>query len=149
MHKLDKYCRRFTNDFIISNKSRYYKIGNHILRISDHIGNNSSGLFSIIIKENGYLLHHPGSGSIEFMNYEQIKGFVKIFAKFPLGNIMGLANWKLAKNEQIENRELVSSSGDSNIVTNKRKYPLKWFTKSQRNSILQFINQRANEIGTP
>lgn len=127
MHKLDKYCRRFTNDFIESNRSRYYKMGNHILRISDHIGNSSSGLFSIIIKENTYLLHHPSSGSIEILNYEQVKGFVKIFALFPLGNIMQTTNWEIAKGEQLQ-----PTLEDVRITTNKRKYPLKWFSKSQK-----------------
>ena len=143
MHKLDKYCRRFTNDFVISNRSRYYNMGNHILRISDHIGNCSSGLFSII-KNNCYLLHHPNSGSIEIMNYEQIKGFVKIFALFPLGNMMQTQNWEMAKGEKstIPVDELV-------IATNKRKYPLTWFDSNQRGTIAKLINTRLSKIGKP
>ena len=103
MHKLDKYCRRFTNDFIESTRSRYYKINNHVLRISDHIGMSSSGLFSIIIKGNQFILHHPNSGSVEILNYEGVKAFVKIFAKFPMGNMAMLSQWQVNKNEQLIN----------------------------------------------
>lgn len=103
MHKLDKYCRRFTDDFIESTRSRYYKINNHILRISDHIGMSSSGLFSIIIKGNQFILHHPNSGSVEILNYEGVKAFVKIFAKFPMGNMAMLSQWQVNKNEQLIN----------------------------------------------
>lgn len=103
MHKLDKYCRRFTDDFIESTRSRYYKINNHVLRISDHIGMSSSGLFSIIIKGNQFILHHPNSGSVEILNYEGVKAFVKIFAKFPMGNMAMLSQWQVNKNEQLIN----------------------------------------------
>ena len=109
MHKLDKYCRRFTNDFIESDRSRYYKINNRILRISDHIGQSSSGIFSIIIKDNIYLLHHPTTGSIEILNYKGAKAFVKIFAKFPLGNLIDPCNWEMSKHVKAEKQVIVDS----------------------------------------
>ena len=81
MHKLDKYCRRFTNDFVESDRSRYYNINNHILRISDHIGMSSSGLFSIVIKGNQYILHHPNSDNLSSSFY---LGLIQLILVIPI-----------------------------------------------------------------
>ena len=144
MHKLDKYCRRFTNDFIESDRSRYYKINNRILRISDHIGQSSSGIFSIIIKDNIYLLHHPTTGSIEILNYEGAKAFVKIFAKFPLGNLVDPRSWEMSKHDKVEKQVIVDS--DKTLFG----IELQYYTKGERNNIKNAIAQakiRKKKIG--
>ena len=69
----------------------------------------SSGLFSIIIKGNQFILHHPNSGSVEILNYEEVKAFVKIFAKFPMGNMTMLSQWQVNKNEQLINSPILAS----------------------------------------
>ena len=52
MNKIDKYLRRFAYKIETSEskQSRYYTIGDLIIRVSDHIGKNSSGNISIIIE---------------------------------------------------------------------------------------------------
>lgn len=135
MHKLDKYCRRYTDDIVTSDRSRYYKMNNHILRISDHIGQSSSGIFSIIIKDDVYLLHHPTTGSIEILNYEEAKAFVKIFAKFPLGNLVDSRNWEMSKHDKVEKQVVVDS--DKTLFG----IELQYYTKGERNNIKNAIAQ--------
>lgn len=137
MHKLDKYCRRFTNNFVESDRSRYYNINNHILRISDHIGMSSSGLFSIVIKGNQYILHHPNSGSVEILNYEGVKAFVKVFAMFPMGQMTMLSQWRIDKHETIP-------VDCENIKLKKRTISIKYFTSAQQKIIRQFVKQNSN-----
>lgn len=139
MHKLDKYCRRFTNNFVESNRSRYYNINNHILRISDHIGMSSSGLFSIVIKGNQYILHHPNSGSVEILNYEGVKAFVKVFAMFPMGQMSMLSQWQMNKNET------TTTINAEEIKFKSRTVSIKSFTKGQQKTIEQFLRQNSNK----
>ena len=77
MHKLDKYLKKICPEYIESAKSRYYKFNSHVLRVSDHIGSNSSGHFSIIILSDHYLMHNHLNGSVIVLSYQQVLTFVK------------------------------------------------------------------------
>lgn len=84
--KIEKYLDRLIklhNGILIeSDKSRYYSVRGRILRISDHIGNNSSGNVSIIFDsadKDHYIIHGHTSGNISVLNYEQTKEFVRTF----------------------------------------------------------------------
>ena len=138
MHKLDKYCRRFADDVIESDRSRYYKINNHVLRISDHIGMNSSGLFSIVIKGNQYILHHPNSGSVEILDYNEVKAFVKIFAKFPMGQMSMLLQWDINKKESLK-KETTVLKEDWN--TSLFGIPVRYYTDGEKRVLQQTIKQ--------
>lgn len=54
MNKIDKYLRRFAYK-IVTSETRYYTIGELIVRVSDHISKNSSGNISIIIDRENYI----------------------------------------------------------------------------------------------
>lgn len=86
LDKVDKYIAKFADsvEFSSVSASRYYKVGGKILRVSDHIGNTSDGLYHIIVKPNGYLIHHPSSGTINIVTYEQVKEFIRVFTLFPI-----------------------------------------------------------------
>ena len=77
MHKLDKYLKKICPEYIESTRSRYYRFNNYILRISDHVGANSSGSYSIIISNDSYILHTHSNGSVTILNYKQVLMFVK------------------------------------------------------------------------
>lgn len=66
MNKIDKYLRRFAYKIETSEtkESRYYTIGDLIVRVSNHIGKNSSGNISIIIDRNNYILYVPFYGPV-------------------------------------------------------------------------------------
>ncbi len=131
MHKLDKYCRRFTDNYVKSTRSRYYRMNGHVLRISDHISMNTNALFAIIIRPEGYILHHPSSGHCDIISYKEALAFVKMFSRFPIYHFSEPNEWKLAKNEQL----IVKEEQVGNV-------PLNVFSKNQQERIREFIAQR-------
>lgn len=149
MHKLDKYCRRFTNDFIESTRSNYYRMNGHILRVSDHISMTTNALFSIVIRPEGYLIHHPRTGSIEIVSYREALSFVKMFSRFPIYYFDEPNEWKLAKNELLKLPE--TNSSENFIITTKsgNEYPLTFFSDDQRKTIHKIISLRVAEVGKP
>lgn len=79
---LDKLCKKFNGKSIESEKSRYYSFNNRVLRISDHVGKNSTGSISIIFDTfdpGNYILYGHSSGKIYILDYKKLKEFVKNF----------------------------------------------------------------------
>ena len=91
MDKVHKYAEKYAEAVIISTNgnSYYYQFnrGKFVLRISDHIGRNSSGKVSIIIENNGYLLHNHNTGAVHIETYENIKKFIKSLATLSSINV--------------------------------------------------------------
>jgi hypothetical protein len=111
-HKLHKYLKSKCEEYIESKRSIYYKFGQHVLRLSDHIGKNSSGSYSIIVDKRGnYLLHTHSSGAVTHITYEEVKTFIKaIDLTCDVAANVGL-NWDKEVKSQIpqltdENRQL-------------------------------------------
>lgn len=79
MNKIDKYLRRFAYKIETSEskQSRYYIIGDLIIRVSDHIGKNSSGNISIIIDRENYILYVPSTNKVSLISYEDCKTLIK------------------------------------------------------------------------
>ena len=80
MNKIDKYLRRFAYKIETSKtkESRYYTIGDLIVRVSNHIGKNSSGNISIIIDRNNYILYVPSTNKVSLISYEECKTLIKV-----------------------------------------------------------------------
>lgn len=85
MYRLEKYCSKFGNlvGESQSGRSKYYKINNKILRLSDHIGNNSSGNLHIIEKNGMFIIHRPSTGTIDICSYRQAQEYIRILVRFP------------------------------------------------------------------
>lgn len=79
MNKIDKYLRRFAYKIETSEtkESRYYTIGDLIVRVSNHIGKNSSGNISIIIDRNNYILYVPSTNKVSLISYEECKTLIR------------------------------------------------------------------------
>ncbi len=79
MNKIDKYLRRFAYKIETSKtkESRYYTIGDLIVRVSNHIGKNSSGNISIIIDRNNYILYVPSTNKVSLISYEECKTLIR------------------------------------------------------------------------
>lgn len=80
MNKIDKYLRRFAYKIETSEtkESRYYTIGDLIVRVSNHIGKNSSGNISIIIDRNNYILYVPSTNKVSLISYEECKTLIRV-----------------------------------------------------------------------
>ncbi len=83
MDKLDRFAKRFADEVRISQRSRYYKFGNWVIRISDHIATHSGFTISIItptIHSCGmYIMHNKETGSVSAIEYEALKTLIKSF----------------------------------------------------------------------
>ena len=81
---LDKLIKKHNGVLVESEKSRYYSVRGRILRVSDHVGINSSGNVSILLDNSDqghYIIHGHTSGNISVLNYEQTKEFVRSFVQ--------------------------------------------------------------------
>ena len=125
--KVDKYLLKFTDKVEVSQsgKSRYYNLNNKVIRVSDHVGNNSDGCYHIIVKPNGYLIHHPQTGTINIVDYEQVKEFIRVFMMFPFAN---------TSYQVFYPRE--SMEGDKILGVD-----VKYFTKDQLKTIMDTTNK--------
>ena len=80
-HKIHKYLKNKCDEMLSAKRSNYYRFGSNIIRLSDHIGRNSSGSHSIIIdRRGGYMIHTHSNGNIVLMNYEEVKRFISTLA---------------------------------------------------------------------
>lgn len=83
---VDKYISRFADAKGQSEdgRSHYYQLGSKVIRVSDHIGMNSDGCFHIIVKPNGYLIHHPATGTVNICGYRQVQEFIRSLEFIPV-----------------------------------------------------------------
>ena len=83
MDKLDRFAKRFADEMNKSARSRYYRFGDWIIRISDHIATSSSFTMSIItptVHSCGmYILHNKGQNTVCAIEYEDLKTLIKSF----------------------------------------------------------------------
>lgn len=86
--KIEKYikmmCKKFGGSWVEAQLSSYYNMNGRILRVSDHIGTNSSGNISIIIpkyrhSEDMYFIHAHNTGDLSIVNYNEAKNIVHTF----------------------------------------------------------------------
>ena len=126
-----------------SPRSRYFKFNDRVLRLSNHIGKNSSGAISIIVpygtsqKDDVFILHVHSTGNIQTINLTQLKEFVRTFAMVsdflePLINTITLAHVQQQAKTQHENTIL--------------GYPLNYFTDGQITQIKLFIKQNQTQL---
>lgn len=122
---VDKYLSKFANKIgeSTTGKSRYYEMDNRIIRVSDHIGRNSDGCFHIIVKPNGYLIHHPATGTVNICTYREVQEFIRSLKFIPI-NIT-------------ETQTLVVANKDESILG----IPLSAFTPGQINSIMSIVKK--------
>lgn len=101
--KLEKFITKFTDDIVRSTRSAYFRFNGYIVRVSDHIGTNSSGSFSIIpVGNDNYIIHKHSSGIIKLYNYNGIKEFIKHVAEYSeLMVSTPIPTWEVSKNEVI------------------------------------------------
>lgn len=155
MHKLDKYITSLVedkqNNIIRSARSSYYNFNGNVLRVSDHIGQNSSGNISIIKTNNinQYVVHNHKTGDIKVLNYEDTKKLAKSFDVIsPLFKGVEDANFNIAKEtlSHMENQLSVlrkRMKGETTSGQTILGIPKERFTKGQITTIQSFIKQIA------
>ena len=137
--KVDRYIAKFAEsvEFSSVSASRYYKLYGKVIRVSDHIGNTSDGIYHIIIKPNGYLIHHPVSGTINIVTYEQVKEFIRVFSLFPVPNEPIFSEVR-TKEPLISDEENIDLSKKNNYILGVHKSK---FSEGQLNGIQLIVNK--------
>lgn len=140
--KVERYITKIAEEYGAtiekSPRSRYFKFNDRVLRLSNHIGKNSSGAISIIVpygstqKDDVFILHVHSTGNIQTIDLMQLKEFVRTFALVsdflePLVNSTTVAYVKDNYQKDKENTIL--------------GYPLSSFSEAQINQIRLFIGQ--------
>lgn len=130
---VDKYISRFAvaKGQSADGRSHYYQLGDKIIRVSDHIGMNSEGCFHIIVKPNGYLIHHPETGTINICGYRQVQEFIRSLEFIPVG--------------RFKPQKLIVGTGsdESNVLG----VPMQAFTEGQLNGIKLMVRKVKKEQG--
>lgn len=113
--KLDKYlvslCKKHNANYVHTKNSSYYDFNGRVIRVSDHIGKNSSGSIHFIITDNIYLLYYNGTQKIRVMNYEEVKEFCRSFI-FLSPMLSDLCN----NTTQFEIEKEKANSNDANMI---------------------------------
>ena len=113
--KLEKYAKllakKYNGDFIECEKSRYFSFNGRVVRISDHIGRNSSGNFSFILTttKDTYILHSHSTGNVSVVNYKQAKNILNsLIHLFGLSEVLNNNTFVFEKEKEKENIEMVA-----------------------------------------
>ena len=150
MDKLHKYAKKYCDGKIIVSAlgdSHYYHFndGKFILRISNHIGRNSDGKMSIIIDDNGYMLHNHITGNVYIETYENIKELIKSLSimskmniKFDMANRVEYGELKHQThilNQQVDSLKNKNQKlADNNTILNNENIRVRNQIKSQQKS---------------
>lgn len=78
MNKVINYIKRCGGILISENEnSKYFLLDNKLIRVSNHIGVNSSGNIQFICTKHDYLVYNKTTGAIGVLNYESVKCFIR------------------------------------------------------------------------
>ena len=139
--KVERYITKIAEEYGAtiekSPRSRYFKFNDRVLRLSNHIGKNSSGAISIIVpygtsgKDDVFILHVHSTGNIQTIDFTQLKEFVRTFALVsdflePLVNSTTVA---YVKDNYSKEKDTILG------------YPFSSFSEAQINQIRLFIQQ--------
>lgn len=78
MEKIINYIKYCGGKLVSENEnSHYYLLDTKVIRVSNHIGVNSSGNIQIICAKHGYLLYNKTTGAVDVINYDDLKCFIR------------------------------------------------------------------------
>jgi hypothetical protein len=139
--KIERFITKIADEYGAtiekSNRSRYFKFNGRVLRLSNHIGKNSSGAISIIVpyttntENEQFILHVHSTGNIQTVTLQQLKEFVRTFALIsdflePMVNSVTLAHVQ------------ANATQPSNTILG---IPSNQFSEAQLNQIRLFMQQ--------
>jgi hypothetical protein len=136
LDRLDKYlvslCKKHNENYVHTKNSSYYDFNGRVIRVSDHIGKNSSGSIHFIVTDNNYLLYYNGTQKIRVMDYESVKDFCRSFI-FLSPMLSDLCN----NTTQFEIEKEKTNSNDANMIKglNQKVNALKNEKKNLENSL--------------
>lgn len=146
MEKIEKYCDKLCKEYdgtvIKTERSKYYTVNGRVLRLSNHVGRNSSGCCSIIVPKsrdfNGaYVIQVHTSGEMTLVNYRTLQEFVRTFF-----TVTGFMEPLLQTNYKFD----ASKEHDGNVVAPNNTdtilgVPASMFSEKQIKQLMSWRNQ--------
>lgn len=131
MKKVINYIKRLGGVEISSTeRSHYFLLDKKIIRVSDHIGLNSSGNMNIIVTKTGYLIWNRSTGDIDNVKYDDVKVFIKHT------NLLASVS---VESEKID--KLIESNGMNNTGTTILGIEKDKFSTKQLKQVEAFVKQ--------
>lgn len=129
MEKVIKYIKRLGGvEINHSERSYYFLLDKKVIRVSDHIGMNSSGNMNIIVTKSGYLIWNRTTGDIDNVKYDDVKVFIKH------ANLLAAVNFESEKHEKL----MAKSTTILGIEQDK-------FSTNQLKQIQSYVKQMKNK----
>ena len=136
MEKVIKYIKRLGGvEINHSERSYYFLLDKKVIRVSDHIGLNSSGNMNIIVTKSGYLIWNRTTGDIDNVKYDDVKVFIKH------ANLLSAVNLDAEKHEKLlEKHEVTYNTGTTILGIEQDK-----FSTNQLKQIQSYVKQMKNK----
>lgn len=83
---MERYLKAELIGYSQTEKSRYYRFNTRIIRISNHISNNSDGDISIILDSHDtthFIVHAVRTGEISVLTYSEVRQLIKSIKLLP------------------------------------------------------------------
>lgn len=136
MEKVIKYIKRLGGvEINHSERSYYFLLDKKVIRVSDHIGLNSSGNMNIIVTKSGYLIWNRTTGDIDNVKYDDVKVFIKH------ANLLAAVNLDAEKHAKLlEKHEVTYNTGTTILGIEQDK-----FSTNQLKQIQSYVKQMKNK----
>lgn len=136
MEKVIKYIKRLGGvEINHSERSYYFLLDKKVIRVSDHIGLNSSGNMNIIVTKSGYLIWNRTTGDIDNVKYDDVKVFIKH------ANLLAAVNLDAEKHGKLmEKHEVTYNTGTTILGIEQDK-----FSTNQLKQIQSYVKQMKNK----
>lgn len=136
MEKVIKYIKRLGGvEINHSERSYYFLLDKKVIRVSDHIGLNSSGNMNIIVTKSGYLIWNRTTGDIDNVKYDDVKVFIKH------ANLLAAVNLDAEKHGKLmEKHEVTYNTGTTILGIEQDK-----FSTNQLKQIQCYVKQIKNK----
>lgn len=136
MEKVIKYIKRLGGvEINHSERSYYFLLDKKVIRVSDHIGLNSSGNMNIIVTKSGYLIWNRTTVDIDNVKYDDVKVFIKH------ANLLAAVNLDAEKHAKLlEKHEVTYNTGTTILGIEQDK-----FSTNQLKQIQSYVKQMKNK----
>lgn len=136
MEKVIKYIKRLGGvEINHSERSYYFLLDKKVIRVSDHIGLNSSGNMNIIVTKSGYMIWNRTTGDIDNVKYDDVKVFIKH------ANLLAAVNLDAEKHEKLMTKHEVTYNTGTTILGIEQDK----FSTNQLKQIQSYVKQMKNK----
>jgi hypothetical protein len=131
MKKVINYIKRLGGvEVSSSERSHYFVLNKKTIRVSDHIGLNSSCNMNIIVTKSCYMIWNRTTGDIDSVKYDDVKVFLKH------ANLLAAVSLEAEKFDKLTTAHAIGNDGDTVLGVDKS-----YFSSKQLKQIQSYVTQ--------